>query len=49
MQWSQIDLDTTSGNVCSYKFDCNQDSNNRYQIMVTQYSNIKIGLYFYSR
>jgi hypothetical protein len=30
MQWSSLELDTTAGNTCSYKFDFTPNSNNMY-------------------
>lgn len=47
-EWKKININSVDGTVCSYEFNHVQSANNVYQIVIKDYSNIDIGLYFYS-
>ena len=47
--WNSLDVESTGGTVCSYKFQYSGNNNNVYQIAIKDYANIRIGLYFYSQ
>ena len=47
--WSKLKINSTKGTVCSYKFDYQDSMENIYQIMIKDFSNLDIGLYFFSR
>ena len=48
-EWEKIDINSVDGTVCSYKFHYQNSESNVYQIIIKDYSNIDIGLYFYSQ
>lgn len=46
--WKHLEINSNNGTVCSYKFQYPHSHTNIYQIRVKDYSNLLIGLYFYS-
>lgn len=47
--WQQLSIASMDGTVCSYKFQHKDSRDNVYQVMIKDYSNMNIGIYFYSQ
>lgn len=48
-EWQKLHIASTAGTVCSYKFQHKDSMDNVYQVMIKDYSNMDIGIYFYSQ
>ena len=46
--WKSLAIKSVNGTVCSYKFQNFESNYNVYQIRINDFSNLRIGLYFYS-
>lgn len=47
-EWNSIEMQSESGNLCSYKFKSLETYTDMYQIALSDYDNVKIGMYFFS-
>ena len=47
-EWYKMNVNSKNGTVCSYKLQYPNRQTNIYQVRIANYSNILMGLYFYS-
>lgn len=48
-QWQKVAIQSKGGTVCSYRFMNSNSDSNVYQVRITDYKNMKVGLYFFSQ
>lgn len=47
-KWIEVNVDSKNSTVCSYRFQNENSVSNVYQIKISDYKNLDIGIYFYS-